>query len=147
MRYGANYAIQTVESIFYMWRTTGNIKWRERGYKIFQAIEKQTRTKYGYSTVSGIDAPRVSHRDYMPRCVTSKFLLFFDSSFDTNDTAAGFLPKLSNISTCYSMITALSPSTSGSSIRRLILYLCFSGRRKKRRSSNSEIDLDIVQAC
>lgn len=58
---------KTVESLFYMWRTTGDIKWRERGYEIFHAIESQTRTKYGYSAAYGIDGSHVSYRNYMPR--------------------------------------------------------------------------------
>ena len=50
-----------------MWRTTGDVKWREHGYKIFQAIEKQTRTKFGYTTVSLLSDGGVSPEDYMPR--------------------------------------------------------------------------------
>ena len=51
-----------------MWRTTGDVKWRERGYKMFQAIEKHTRTKFGYTTVSGIDG-YIRHLDDMPRYI------------------------------------------------------------------------------
>jgi mannosyl-oligosaccharide alpha-1,2-mannosidase len=50
-----------------MWRTTGDVKWRERGYGIFQAIEKHARTKYGYTTVRGIDGVAVQQLDEMPR--------------------------------------------------------------------------------
>jgi mannosyl-oligosaccharide alpha-1,2-mannosidase len=53
-----------------MWRTTGDVKWREHGYKVFQAIEKHARTKFGYSTVrieSTIDEGNVFQFDYMPR--------------------------------------------------------------------------------
>lgn len=52
-----------------MWRTTGDVKWRDRGYAMFRAIEKQARTKYGYATAIGIDSPHVLQRDYMPRFV------------------------------------------------------------------------------
>ena len=38
-----------------MWRTTGDVEWRDRGYEIFQAIEKHALTRFGYSTVHGID--------------------------------------------------------------------------------------------
>jgi mannosyl-oligosaccharide alpha-1,2-mannosidase len=61
---------QTVESIFYMWRLTGDYKWRERGYEIFQAIEKHTRTEYGYTSVMGVDGVPYQMDD-MPRCVVS----------------------------------------------------------------------------
>ena len=56
-----------------MWRTTGDVKWREHGYKIFQAIEKQTRTKFGYTTVSLLSDGGVSPEDYMPRY----YILFY----------------------------------------------------------------------
>ena len=49
-----------------MWRTTGDVKWREHGYKVFQAIEKHTRTKFGYTTVS-LSGGDVRPEDYMPR--------------------------------------------------------------------------------
>ncbi len=58
---------QTVESIFYMWRLTGDVKWRQRGYDIFQAIEKHTRTTYGYASVYGVDSLRPNQMDDMPR--------------------------------------------------------------------------------
>ncbi|KAG9124096.1 hypothetical protein FRC07_012851 [Ceratobasidium sp. 392] len=46
---------ETLESIFLLWRTTKDPVWRERGWKIFQAIEKHSRTKYGYGSVSHVD--------------------------------------------------------------------------------------------
>ena len=57
-----------------MWRTTGDVKWRERGYGIFQAIEKHARTKFGYTTVSGIDG-HVQQLNDMPR-----YILFINTS-------------------------------------------------------------------
>lgn len=52
-----------------MWRTTGDLKWRERGYAIFQAIEKHTRTKFGYASIHGIDGHKSHQLDDMPRQV------------------------------------------------------------------------------
>ena len=49
-----------------MWRTTGDVKWRERGYGIFQAIKKHTRTEYGFSTVQERNG-LVEQLDDMPR--------------------------------------------------------------------------------
>ena len=40
------YAAQTIKSVYLMWGTTGNSIWRERGWKIFQNVQK-------YSTVPG----------------------------------------------------------------------------------------------
>ena len=33
-----------------MWKTTGDVKWRERGYAIFQAIKEDTRSQFGYTS-------------------------------------------------------------------------------------------------
>ena len=65
-----------MESIFILWRTTGDIKWRERGYAIFQAIEKHTRTRYGYASVLDIDKETVIQLDDMPRYLNQKKLSF-----------------------------------------------------------------------
>ncbi|KAF9483729.1 seven-hairpin glycosidase [Pholiota conissans] len=75
---------ETVESIFYMWRLTGDKKWRERGYEIFQAIEKHTRTEYAYASVIGVDGPPFQV-DNMPSYFLAEtlkylYLLFDDTS-------------------------------------------------------------------
>ena len=59
-----------------MWRTTGDVQWREHGYRVFQAIEKHTRTKFGYTTVS-LSGRGVVQNDYMPRYL---FYLFITTS-------------------------------------------------------------------
>ena len=58
-----------------MWRTTGDVKWRERGYKVFKAIEKHTRTRFGYTTVSLSNGGGVGQYDYMPR-----YLFYYTTS-------------------------------------------------------------------
>jgi len=49
-----------------MWRTTGDVKWREKGYAIFQAINKFARTEYGFASVHGVDG-NIRQLDDMPR--------------------------------------------------------------------------------
>ncbi|KAG5239449.1 hypothetical protein OIU76_012864 [Salix suchowensis] len=39
---------ETVESLFYLWRLTGNRTYREWGWNIFQAFEKNSRIETGY---------------------------------------------------------------------------------------------------
>ncbi|KAF8896775.1 glycoside hydrolase family 47 protein [Gymnopilus junonius] len=72
---------ETVESIFYMWRTTGDVKWREWGNAIFEAINRNSRTEYGFASVKGIDK-NVGKIDDMPSyflAETFKYLyLLFD---------------------------------------------------------------------
>ena len=60
-----------------MWRTTGDVKWRDRGYEIFQAIEKHARTKFGCSTVRGIDGLAQQLDDMLKVC--NIFITFFSA--------------------------------------------------------------------
>lgn len=39
---------ETVESLFYLWRLTGNKTYQEWGWNIFQAFEKNSRIASGY---------------------------------------------------------------------------------------------------
>ncbi|KAJ7056221.1 seven-hairpin glycosidase [Mycena amicta] len=76
---------ETVETFYLMWRTTGDIKWRERGWAIFESIEKFTRVKYGYTSVRYLDeqayAPaRIDSQPswYFAETLKYLFLLFTD---------------------------------------------------------------------
>ena len=59
--------MQTVESFYIMWRTTGDEVWRERGWSVFQAIEKHAKTAVGYASVFNVDKTPASLKDEMPR--------------------------------------------------------------------------------
>jgi hypothetical protein len=58
--------VQTVESFFIMWKTTGDVKWRERGWAIFQAIDRECRTAVGYTAVRHVDHSSAEKKDDMP---------------------------------------------------------------------------------
>jgi len=62
-----NPTVQTLESLYLMWRTTGDERWRERGWEIFQSIDKRTRTKYGFASAHGVAANKPALVDEMPR--------------------------------------------------------------------------------
>jgi mannosyl-oligosaccharide alpha-1,2-mannosidase len=40
-----------VESFYVLWRVTGDVKWRERGWAVFEALEKNAKTASGYASV------------------------------------------------------------------------------------------------
>ncbi len=61
------FVVQTVESLYILWKTTGNVKWRQWGWAIFQAIDKQTKTKSGYAYVKHVDKSPPPLGDAMPR--------------------------------------------------------------------------------
>lgn len=47
---------EAIESVFYMYRITGDAHWREAGWTMFQAITKATRTEYGYSAIDDVSS-------------------------------------------------------------------------------------------
>ncbi|ORY02820.1 glycoside hydrolase [Basidiobolus meristosporus CBS 931.73] len=48
---------ETVESIFYLYRLTGDRKYQEWGWNIFSALEKFSRAKFGYSGLDNVQDP------------------------------------------------------------------------------------------
>jgi mannosyl-oligosaccharide alpha-1,2-mannosidase len=55
-----------VETFYIMWRTTGDAKWRERGWAVFSSIERETRTKVGYASIKSVDDSPATLEDDMP---------------------------------------------------------------------------------
>ncbi|KAG1742756.1 glycoside hydrolase family 47 protein, partial [Suillus paluster] len=77
---------ETVESIFLAFRLTGDPKYRDYGWAIFQAIEKHCRIPTGgYASVINVDQVPVEYEDKMETFLMSEtlkylYLLFADSS-------------------------------------------------------------------
>ncbi|XP_013413805.1 endoplasmic reticulum mannosyl-oligosaccharide 1,2-alpha-mannosidase-like [Lingula anatina] len=62
---------ETVESLFYMYRFTGDKKYREWGWKIFLAFEKYTKLEEGYTSISNV----MDVRNPRPRNKMESFFL------------------------------------------------------------------------
>ncbi|EPQ60212.1 glycoside hydrolase family 47 protein [Gloeophyllum trabeum ATCC 11539] len=77
---------ETVESLFLAFRVTGDRRYREWGWQIFQAIEKHCRIETGgYASVVNVDELPVRHEDKMETFLMSEtlkylYLLFADAS-------------------------------------------------------------------
>lgn len=57
---------ETVESLFIAYRLTGDEKYRDYGWNIFQAIEKHCKIETGgYASVLNVDELPVQHEDKM----------------------------------------------------------------------------------
>ena len=76
---------ETVESIFYLYRITGNKMYREWGWKIFQAFQKYTKIEgLGYSSITNVkNAGRPGYRDklesfFLAETLKYLYLLFSD---------------------------------------------------------------------
>ncbi|KAF2702670.1 glycoside hydrolase family 47 protein [Pleomassaria siparia CBS 279.74] len=45
---------EAIESVWYMYRITGDAHWREVGWQMFEAVNKHTTTKYGNSAIDDV---------------------------------------------------------------------------------------------
>ncbi|KAH9012123.1 seven-hairpin glycosidase [Lactarius pseudohatsudake] len=75
---------ETVESFYLLWRTTGDEMWRERGWEVFEALEREARVEGGgYASVENVHHIGGSKIDSMPSWFLAEtlkylFLLFTD---------------------------------------------------------------------
>ncbi|CAK5269755.1 unnamed protein product [Mycena citricolor] len=76
---------ETLESFYILWRTTGAEVWRDRGWSIFEAIEKHARLKTGYASVQHVDKIPVSHLDEMPSFFLAETLKYLYLMFVGQD--------------------------------------------------------------
>jgi mannosyl-oligosaccharide alpha-1,2-mannosidase len=59
---------ETVESFFILWRTTGDVAWRERGWSIFEALVNETRVEdSGFASIRDVYRIGGPKMDEMPR--------------------------------------------------------------------------------
>ncbi|KAK7466256.1 mannosyl-oligosaccharide alpha-1,2-mannosidase [Stygiomarasmius scandens] len=77
---------EIVESLFLAWRMTGDIKYRDYAWNIFQAVEKHCRlADGGYATVINVDSVPVVHEDkqetfFLSETLKYLYLIFSDTS-------------------------------------------------------------------
>lgn len=57
-----------------MWKVTGDEIWRERGWEIYQAIEKYCKTPAGYASVVNVGVQEPVTAESMPRFALSKYI-------------------------------------------------------------------------
>jgi mannosyl-oligosaccharide alpha-1,2-mannosidase len=61
---------ESVESWYLLWRTTGDTKWRDRGWAVFQGLETYSLRWNGFASVEDVTkAQQGGHVDEMPRSV------------------------------------------------------------------------------
>lgn len=55
---------EAIESVWYMWRITGDRHWQEVGWTMWQAVEQATRTPVGHAELNHVDSsnPRTTDR-------------------------------------------------------------------------------------
>lgn len=63
---------ETIESLFYLWRLTGNATYKEWGWNIFQAFERNSRIESGYVGLKDVSI-FLRHTEIHPALSTSCF--------------------------------------------------------------------------
>ncbi|KAI0083757.1 seven-hairpin glycosidase [Irpex rosettiformis] len=76
---------ETIESIFLMWKTTGDPVWRERGWRIFKALESETKTPSGYASLYTVSKPHSILQNEMPSYFLAESLKYLYLLFRDDD--------------------------------------------------------------
>jgi len=87
--YDARYMLrpETIESLFIAFRLTGDKRYRDHGWNIFQAIEKHCKIPGGgYATIINVDEVPVRHEDKMEAFFLSETLKYLFLLFSDGDT-------------------------------------------------------------
>lgn len=69
-----------------MYRVTGDETWREKGWKMFNAIENHTRATYGYSAIDDVTADSPTKLNEMESFWLAETLKYFYLLFSPPDT-------------------------------------------------------------
>ncbi|KAL9943327.1 hypothetical protein D7B24_005128 [Verticillium nonalfalfae] len=79
---------EAIESVFYMWRITGAVEWRDAAWDMFQAIVNATETKLAYSAIRTVIVPKggeTEKTDSMESFWFSETLKYFYLIFSDDD--------------------------------------------------------------
>lgn len=68
---------EAIESVFIMYRTTGHEYWREKGWKMFTAVQKHTRVEFGNSAIDDVTSNAPTHVDEMESFWLAETLKYF----------------------------------------------------------------------
>ncbi|PLB50237.1 class I alpha-mannosidase 1A [Aspergillus steynii IBT 23096] len=68
---------EAIESVFVMYRLTGNNYWREKGWKMFEAVAKYTRTELAHSTINDVTSEGPRAQDHMQSFWLAETLKYF----------------------------------------------------------------------
>ncbi|KAL1745201.1 glycoside hydrolase family 47 protein [Schizophyllum fasciatum] len=88
--YGRDYALkrneyllrpETLESLYLLWKVTGEARWRERAWKIFEAIEIHAKTPSGYASLRAVETTPGVKQDDMPSYFFAETLKYLYLTF------------------------------------------------------------------
>ncbi|KAI5361428.1 Putative glycoside hydrolase family 47, six-hairpin glycosidase-like superfamily [Septoria linicola] len=76
---------EAIESVFYMYRITGEQHWRDAGWEMFKAVERYTRVEFGHSAIDDISKTNPEHLDGMESFWIAETLKYFYLLFDEEE--------------------------------------------------------------
>ncbi|RDW65542.1 alpha-1,2-Mannosidase-2 [Coleophoma crateriformis] len=76
---------EAIESVFYMYRLTGNSTWADTAWRMFQAVEKLSRTSIAASAIDDITMPEPTLTDSMESFWLAETLKYFYLCFEDWD--------------------------------------------------------------
>lgn len=68
---------EAIESVFIMFRLTGDNSWREKGWKMFEAVSKYTRTELAHSAINDVTVEKPALQDEMESFWLAETLKYF----------------------------------------------------------------------
>ncbi|KAK4556492.1 hypothetical protein LTR86_006636 [Recurvomyces mirabilis] len=77
---------EAIESVFYMYRITGEQYWRDMGWNMFIAIDTHTRSQYGNAGIDDVTKMAPEQKDKMESFWLAETLKYFYLLFDDAET-------------------------------------------------------------
>ncbi|KAF7890638.1 hypothetical protein EAF00_008953 [Botryotinia globosa] len=76
---------EAIESVWYMYRITGDKTWQDKGWKMFEAVIRETSTENGHSAIFDVTAEETYQVDEMESFWLAETLKYFYLLFSTPD--------------------------------------------------------------
>lgn len=79
---------EAIESVFVMYRLTGDDYWRQKGWRMFEGISKYTRTMFGHSAIDDVTSMEPHATDSMESFWLAETLKYFYLLFSDPDVVS-----------------------------------------------------------
>ncbi|EKM50182.1 glycoside hydrolase family 47 protein [Phanerochaete carnosa HHB-10118-sp] len=76
---------ESVESFYLLWRLTRDETWRERGWAVFESIEREAKTPSGYASLSSVEISPAHKKNEMPSFFMAETLKYLYLLFREED--------------------------------------------------------------
>jgi mannosyl-oligosaccharide alpha-1,2-mannosidase len=76
---------EAIESVWYMYRITGDKTWQDKGWKMFESIIKVTSSEYGHSAIYDVTLKEPYQLDEMESFWLAETLKYFYLLYSTPD--------------------------------------------------------------